>query len=102
MYQSMLRKQRSGIPIMKNNEINTHAVEFLPDYSPYLLKMPHPVDIETFAEFYLDLALDYAYLSHYRLILDRMVFQEAERGSDLFIRRKMCGLSVYKKRHSAH
>ena len=48
---------------MRNSEIDVHAEEFLLDYKPSLLKTPQPVDIEAFAEFYLDLALDYAYLS---------------------------------------
>lgn len=79
MYQPRLRKQRNGILIMSNNEINTHAEEYLRDYNSSLLKIPQPVDIEVFAEFYLDLALDYTYLSYCGLILGRMVFQETER-----------------------
>lgn len=57
MYQPKLRKQRSGIPIMRNSEIDAHAEEFLRDYNPSLFKSPQPVDIEAFAEFYLGLAL---------------------------------------------
>jgi len=79
MYQPRLRKQRNGIPILSNSEIDAHAEGYLRDYNPSLLKIPQPVDIEAFAEFYLDLALDYTYLSHCGLILGRMVFQEIER-----------------------
>ncbi len=78
MYQPKIRKLRSGIPILKNCEIDTHAEAFLRDYDATLLTTPKPVDIESFAEFYLGLSLDYVYLSHCGLILGRMVFQEVE------------------------
>lgn len=97
MYQPILRKQRSGIPIMRNSEIDAHAEEFLRDYSPSLLKMPQPVDIEAFAEFYLDLVLDYAYLSHCGLILGRMVFQETERVP-VYLPEEKCADYLYAKR----
>lgn len=78
MYQPKFRKQRNGIPILKNCEIDAHAEAFLRDFDATLLTTPKPVDIEAFAEFYLDLSLDYVYLSHCGLILGRMVFQEVE------------------------
>lgn len=78
MYQPKIRKLRSGIPILRNCEIDAHAEAFLRDYDVTLLETPKPVDIEAFAEFYLGLSLDYVYLSHCGLILGRMVFQEIE------------------------
>ena len=44
---------------MSNAEIDEHAEELLKDYKSTVLKNPQPVDIEAFAEIYLDLALDY-------------------------------------------
>lgn len=79
MYQPKLRKQRNGIPVLKNCEIDEHAEAFLRDYNAALLTTPQPIDIEAFAEFYLNLSLDYVYLSHCGLILGRMIFQETER-----------------------
>lgn len=79
MYQPKLRKQRNGIPVLKNCEIDDHAEGFLRDYDASLLVTPQPIDIEAFAEFYLNLSLDYVYLSHCGLILGRMVFQQTER-----------------------
>lgn len=64
---------------MSNAEIDCYAEEFLKDWQPSVLKNPQPVDIEKFVEIYLDLALDYTYLSHCGLILGRMVFQDTER-----------------------
>lgn len=78
MYQPKIRKLRSGIPILRNCEIDAHAEAFLYDYDASLLTTQKPVDIELFAELYLDLSLDYVYLSHCGLILGRMVFQEVE------------------------
>lgn len=78
MYQPKFRKQRNGIPILRNCDIDAHAEAFLRDYDAALLTTPQPVDIESFAEFYLGLSLDYVYLSHCGLILGRMVFQEVE------------------------
>lgn len=97
MYQPKLRKQRNGIPIMRNSEIDVHAEEFLRDYSPSLLITPQPVDIELFAERYLDLALDYTYLSHCGLILGRMVFQERERVP-VYLPKEKCADYLYAKR----
>lgn len=79
MYQPKLKKKRNGIPIMSNSEIDAHAEQFLKEYNPSVLKNPQPIDMEDFAEYYLNLALDYVYLSHCGFILGRMVFQEVER-----------------------
>ena len=59
MYQPKLRKSRNRIPIMSNAEIDEHAEGLLRDYNSTVLKNPQPVDIEAFAEIYLDLSLDY-------------------------------------------
>lgn len=64
---------------MSNAEIDEHAEELLKDYKSTVLKNPQPVDIEAFAEIYLNLSLDYTYLSHCGLILGRMIFQNTER-----------------------
>lgn len=97
MYQPKLRKQRNGIPILRNCEIDTHAEAFLRDYDDTLLTTPKPVDVESFAEFYLDLSLDYVYLSHCGLILGRMVFQEIE-PVPVYLPKKKCADYLYAKR----
>jgi len=97
MYQPKLRKQRNGIPILKNCEIDVHAEAFLCDYNAALLKTPQPVDIEAFAEFYLDLSLDYAYLSHCGLILGRMIFQEVE-PVPVYLPKENCADYLYAQR----
>lgn len=97
MYQPKIRKLRSGIPILRNCEIDAHAEAFLRDYDDTLLTTPKPVDIESFAEFYLDLTLDYVYLSHCGLILGRMVFQEVE-SIPVYLPKEKCADYLYVKR----
>lgn len=97
MYQPRIRKQRNGIPVMSNSEIDIHAEEYLRDYNLSLLKTPQPVGIEAFAEYYLDLALDYTYLSHCGLILGRMVFQKTERVP-VYLPEEKCADYLYVKR----
>lgn len=97
MYQPKLRKQRNGIPILKNCEIDAHAEAFLCDYNAVLLTTPQPVDIEAFAEFYLDLSLDYVYLSHCGLILGRMIFQEVE-PVPIYLPKENCADYLYAQR----
>lgn len=97
MYQPKLRKQRNGIPVLKNCEIDDHAEAFLRDYNAALLTTPQPVDIEAFAEFYLNLSLDYVFLSHCGLILGRMIFQETERVP-VYLPEVNCADYLYAKR----
>lgn len=97
MYQPKLRKRRNEVPIMSNAEIDSYAEQFLIDYNPSLLKNPQPVNIEVFAEIYLDLTLDYTYLSHCGLILGRMVFQDTERVP-IYLPKEKCADYLYVER----
>ena len=97
MYQPKIRKLRSGIPILRNCEIDAHAEAFLRDYDATLLTIAKPVDIESFAEFYLGLSLDYVYLSHCGLILGRMIFQEVE-PVPVYLPKEKCADYLYAKR----
>lgn len=82
---------------MRNSEIDTHAEEYLKDYNHSVIKIPQPINMEDFAEFYLDLTLDYTYLSHCGLILGRMVFQEVER-IPVYLPKKKCADYLYASR----
>ena len=65
----------NGIPLLSNRDIELDAVAILKDFSPDLLKIPGPVDIERFVESYLDLNLDFNWLTNNQSILGRMVFE---------------------------
>lgn len=97
MYQPKLKKKRNGIPIMSNREIDTHAEEYLKDYNPSVLNIPQPINMDEFAEFYLNLALDYVYLSHCGFILGRMTFQEVERVP-VYLPKERCADYLYADR----
>lgn len=97
MYQPKLIKRANGVPIMHHSEIDFHAEEFLRDYSPTVLKNPQPVNIEEFAEFYLDLTMDYTYLSQCGLILGRMIFQKVEKVP-FYLPEKKCADYLYAER----
>lgn len=97
MYQPKLNKKRNGIPIMSNSEIDAHAEQFLKDYNSSVLKNPQPIDMEDFAEHYLNLALDYVYLSHCGFILGRMVFQDVERVP-VYLPKERCADYLFARR----
>jgi Zn-dependent peptidase ImmA (M78 family) len=97
MYQPTLKKKRNGMPILRNSEIDDHAEKYLKDYNSSVLKIPQPVNIEEFAELYLDLTMDYVYLSHCGFILGRMIFQEVERVP-VYLPEENCADYLYARR----
>lgn len=97
MYQPKLKKKRNGIPILSNIDIDTHAEEYLKDYNPSALKIPQPINMDELAEFYLNLTMDYVYLSHCGFILGRMIFQEVERVP-IYLPKEKCAEYLYTSR----
>ncbi len=74
MYHPRFRIGKTGVPILRNADIDTDAELFLLEYNPELLKTPQPLDVEDFAENYLGLNIHYEYLSNNGHIWGRMVF----------------------------
>lgn len=64
----------NNIPRISDAEIERHAIQYLQDYNPDLLKSPQPIDVDNFTESYLHLRLHYTDLSHTGFIWGRMVF----------------------------
>lgn len=64
----------NNLPHISDAEIERHAIQYLQDYNPDLLKAPQPVDVDNFAECYLHLRLHYTDLSNTGFIWGRMVF----------------------------
>ena len=64
----------NGVPLLSNRDIELDAVAILKDFNPSLLTAPGPIDIERFTESYLDLNLDFNWLSNNQTMLGRMVF----------------------------
>jgi Zn-dependent peptidase ImmA (M78 family) len=64
----------NNVPRLSDAEIERHALLFLKDYKPELLKSAQPLDVEDFAEGYMRLGFHYTNLSHNGFIWGRMVF----------------------------
>ena len=65
-----------GVPLLSDRDIERDAVALIRDFNPSLLSDPAPVDIERFAESYLQLSIDFNWLSHNQTLLGRMVFSD--------------------------
>ena len=63
-----------GVPLLSDRDIERDAAALIRDFNPSLLSDPAPVDIERFAESYLQLSIDFNWLSHNQTLLGRMVF----------------------------
>ena len=63
-----------GVPLLSDRDIERDAAALIRDFNPSLLSDPAPVDIERFAESYMQLSIDFNWLSHNQTLLGRMVF----------------------------
>jgi len=63
-----------GVPLLSDRDIERDASALIRAFNPSLLSDPAPVDIERFAESYLQLNIDFNWLSHNQTLLGRMVF----------------------------
>lgn len=70
------RSKSNGVPILSKDEMDSMAELILNDYDQKLLSEPSAIDIESFAEFYVGLQMDYQDLSHNGSILGMIVFNE--------------------------
>ena len=76
MYIPTIRTKQNELPILKRDEIDYIAEQFLKDYQPEALKSPTEVDVDGFLECYLGATPDYQYLSHNMIYLGMTVFQD--------------------------
>lgn len=76
MYIPTIRTKQNQLPILKREEIDDIAEQFLMDFQPEALKNPMEVDIDGFLEHYLGATPDYQYLSHNMIYLGMTVFQD--------------------------
>ena len=64
---------------MSKQEIEVIGENFIRDFCPDALQSPHPINIEEFIEFYLQLKLDYQYLSNDGRYLGMTVFNNTDK-----------------------
>lgn len=65
---------RNGVPLVSATRLEKHAADILEDYQPKLLTRPQPLNIELFAEQYLDACLELRPITPNRSILGVTVF----------------------------
>lgn len=76
MYTPIIRTKQNQLPILKREEIDDIAEQFLMHFQPEALKNPMEVDVDGFLERYLGATPDYQYLSHNIIYLGMTVFQD--------------------------
>lgn len=79
MYVPHFRKKRNNVPILRKNEIDEIAEEYVFDYCPEAVCNPQPIDIDFFIEGYLGLTLDYHFLSNNGMYLGMTVFNDTSK-----------------------
>lgn len=79
MYFPHYRKNNRKVPILSKSEINIFAERYVRDFMPQVLEYPQPFNIEGFIETYLDLQLDYQYLSNDGRYLGMTVFNDTNK-----------------------
>lgn len=72
------RSKSNGVPILSKNDMDSFAEYILCDYNKKVLSEPSALDIESFAEIYIGLQMDYKDLSHNRSLLGMMVFNDCK------------------------
>ena len=71
-----IRRKRSGVPVLSRREIDCIGERFVADFYPDALKEPQDLDVDSFAQNYLGMGLDYQYLSHCGVYLGMTVFND--------------------------
>ena len=79
MYQPNFRRKKDNIPVLSKLEIDEIAEGYLLDFYPAAFVNPQPVNVELFLESYLELTLDYQYLSNDGRYLGMTVFNDTNR-----------------------
>ena len=74
MYRPLIRRKRSGAPVLRRDEIDAITERMLMDYDPKLLTDPQELDVDAFAQNYLGAHQSYEYLSHCGVYLGMTVF----------------------------
>lgn len=78
MYEPDFWLDRYGVPILSKYQLDLIAEDFISDFYPEALKSPREIDVDSFAQNYLGLIQDYAYLSHNGVYLGMMVFNDTD------------------------
>lgn len=72
------KKDRSNVPILSKWEIDTIAEKYVMDFMPEIIGHPQEFNVEGFIECYLNLNIDYQYLSNDGRYLGMTVFNDTD------------------------
>lgn len=72
-----IRKNKRKVPILSDKEIDVFVEKLLCEYNPKILSEPQEIDIEDFAELYMNFNVHYTHLSHSGFIWGKMVFHDS-------------------------
>ena len=79
MYYPHYKKNRRNVPILSKAEINAISERYAVEFMPQILDQPQPFNIDGFIEAYLELQLDFQFLSHNGRYLGMTVFNDTDR-----------------------
>lgn len=74
----MIRKE-SGLPVLSKKQIDDIGIELVRDFNADALVTPQAIDIDLFAQDYLGVNQDFAYLSHCGIYLGMTVFNDTRK-----------------------
>jgi Zn-dependent peptidase ImmA (M78 family) len=79
MYYPHYKKNNKNVPILKRDEIDVIAEKYAEEFMPQIITNPQAFDIDGFAERYLNLIIDFQYLSHNGTYLGMTVFNNTNK-----------------------
>lgn len=72
------RLDANGIPHLSKSQLETYGERVLRDFSPTVLLIPQPTDIDRLITDYMGFTLEYQYLSHNQVYLGITVFDDTD------------------------
>lgn len=72
-------RKRSGVPVLSRKEIDDIGEKLVQDFCPAAMIHPQALDVDLFAQDYLDMEQDYQYLSHCGVYLGMTVFNDTNK-----------------------
>jgi len=74
-----IKRNRTGVPILSRDDIDEIGEILVSDFNPDAMIHPQEIDIDLFAQDYLNMDQDFKYLSHCGLYLGMTVFNDTNR-----------------------
>lgn len=74
-----LRHKKNNVPILSQQDIECLAKMLIKEYNSDLLTTPNALDVDDFTEFFLELEMEYYYLSHNGCYFGMYVFNDSDK-----------------------